>query len=170
MKVARKGEVSTGSLEGRGAGTEAVQGGKMAPAAEEISKSGGSPFAERLFSTLLAEIRGDLDALQARVDGTASALVAQPNQVRLDEYKDAVSHLVAFLLDKSTLIKQVQSIKRGKDGKPREFMRVEVVNDKLAELTREVLKAQKPMLDLVNRLDEIRGILMDFYDWKIDKR
>ena len=166
MRVTRKGEVVTGKTEGQGVGTESVKGATPVPLGEGISPAKGQPFVERLFSNLLAEIRGTIDTLQTRVDETAAALVAQPNQVTLDTYKDAVSHFLAFLIDNSVTVEQAQSLKRGKDGKPKVFLRVQIVNEKLAELTRALLNSQKPLLDLVNRLDEIRGILVDFYDWK----
>lgn len=137
--------------------------------ADGITPVKGQPFAEKLFGNLLAEIRGTIDTLQIRVDETAAALVAHPNQVTIDTYKEAVSHLLAYLLDQSVKIEDALSLKRGKDGERKVFKRVEVVNAKLAELSREVMKQQKPMLDLVHRLDEIRGLLVDLYDWKATK-
>lgn len=165
-RVERKGEVTTGGLEGRGIGAEAVKGGKNIPLADGIAPAKGQAFVEKLFSSLLSEIRGDIDTLQAKVDRASKELVAKPNQLTLDEYKEAVSHLLAFIIDKSAEIRRAQSLKRGKDGKPKEFVRVEIINEKMADLAKEVHKSQKPMLDLVHRLDEIRGLIVDLYDWK----
>lgn len=165
MRVTRKGEVVSGGAEGGGAGAEAVKGAGPLPMTEGVSPSKGKKFAERLFSRLLSEIRGSLETLQARVDGAAGELVAQPNQIKLDAYKEAVSHLMAFIIGNSVVIKKARSLKRGKDGKPKEFSRVETIDEKLARLAQDMHKAQKPMLDLVSRLDEIRGLLVDLYDW-----
>lgn len=122
-------------------------------------------FSSKLFSRLVADIRGNLDVLQSRVDTAAANLIEKPNQMTLDEYKDAISHLIAYLIDNSSQIEKTFSLKKGKDGARKHLVRVEIIDQKLDELTREVLKTQKPVLDLVNRLDEIRGILLDFYDW-----
>lgn len=165
MRVTRKGEVVTGGAEGQGAGAEAVKGAVPLPMTEGISPTKGKKFAERLFSHLLSEIRGNLETLQMRVDDAAKELVAQPNQIKLDAYKEAVSHLMAFIIGNSVVIKKARSLKRGKDGKPKEFWRVETIDEKLGQLAKDIYKAQKPMLDLVNRLDEIRGLLVDLYDW-----
>ena len=169
MRVARKGEVSTSGLDSQGGGAEAVKAGKPTRVGEGIAPAKGEQFVERLFSSLVGEIQGSLETLQTRVDESAAALVAQPNQLTLDSYKEAVAHLLAFIIDKSVTIERVQSLKRGKDGKPKEYVRVEIVNEKLAELAKDVMGAQKPMLDLVHRMDEIRGILVDLYDWKSTK-
>lgn len=169
MRVSRKSEVTTSGLESQGAGADSVKGMNPTPLAEGITPAKGQSFVEKMFSSLLAEIRAPLEALQTRVDESAAALVQQPNQVTLDEYKEAVSHLLAFLIDHSVTVEQAQSLKKGKDGKTKVFLRVEIINEKLAQLTRGVLSEQKPMLDLVNRLDEIRGLLVDFYDWKPGK-
>ena len=165
-RVERKGEVTTGGLEGRGIGAESVKARKNVPLDEGITPTKGPPFVEKLFSSLLSEIQGDIDVLQAKVDRAAQDLVAKPNQTTLDNYKEAISHLLAFIIDKSTVIRRAQSLKRGKDGQPKEFVRVEIINEKIAELAKEVYKSQKPMLDLVHRLDEIRGLIVDLYDWK----
>lgn len=169
MRVTRKEETSAGGLENQGAAPEAVRGGKSLSLTDTIAPARESGFAEKLFSQLLSQVRGTIDTLQTRVDDSAKELVETPNQVTLDEYKEAVSHLVAFLIDQSAKITKVTSLKRARDGSPKEFVRVDIVNEKLAALTEQVLKAQKPVLNLVNQLDEIRGLLVDFYDWKSPK-
>ncbi len=166
MRVSRKAEVSTGGLEGRGGGAESVGGGKPMPGANAVGAAQSEPFVEKLFSKLLSEVRGTIDTLQHRVDEAAGNLVNQPNQVTLDGYKDAVSHLLAFVIGNSFKILHLQSYKKGKDGQPKPLVKVEIIDQKMAELTRDVITGQKPFLNLVNRLDEIRGLLMDLYDWK----
>ena len=119
MRVARKEDVSTGGLDNRGEGTESVKGGKAVPLAEGIGKTVDQPFAEKLFGNLLSEIRGNLETLQTKVDRASAALLAQPNnQVMLDSYKEAVSHMLAFIIANSVKIKRAQSLKPGKKGKP----------------------------------------------------
>lgn len=166
LRVERKGEATTGGLESQGPSAEAVKGGKPMPLGEEIAPAKGTEFVERLFSNLLSQVRGSLATLQTRVDEAAAAMVAKPNQVTLEVYKESVSHLLAFVIDQSVKVGRTVSLKRTKDGSPKEFVRVEIINEKMAALTRDLLSVQKPLLDLVSRLDEIRGLLLDLYDWK----
>lgn len=170
MRVNRKEDVGTGNLEGSGTGTDAVKGARPTSFTDEIAPAKSGAFVDKLFSSVLGEISGTVEALQTRVDETSADLIEQPNQVTLDAYKESVSHLVAYLIDHSVEIRRAQSLKRAKDGKPKEFLRVETINEKMAALTRDVMAAQKPMIDLVGRLDEIRGLLIDFYDWKPEKK
>ncbi|OGH60350.1 MAG: hypothetical protein A3G34_09930 [Candidatus Lindowbacteria bacterium RIFCSPLOWO2_12_FULL_62_27] len=168
MRVTRKGEVVTGGSEGQsGAGAEVVRSGKPVPMADVVGPAKGQPFVDRLFSAVLSEIHADLETLLGSVDRTAKALVAQPNQVNVDAYKEAVSHFLALIIDQTSAVREVQALKRAKDGKPKMLLRVEIINQKLADLAAEILRTQKPVIDLVaNRLDEIRGLLVDLYDWK----
>ena len=42
-------------------------------------------------------------------------------------------------------------------------VRIEVINQKLDELTKNLIQEQKETIDLVNKIEEIRGLLVDVY-------
>lgn len=168
MRVSRKEDLGFGGLDTQGSSKQVGEASSKGGASrvEGIRAAEGSPFVEKLFNQLVADIREDLDALMRHVDEAASDLIAKPNQATLDAYKFRISKLMGYVIDKSMEIEKVVGLKKTSKGEEKMLTRVNVVNGELEQLTRELLDQQKPMLDLVNRLDQIRGLLIDFYDWK----
>ena len=112
-----------------------------------------SPPVERSFSEVLQTeqvgVRDiDLAAALEEVDEYAKRLRESPILENLLPYKKQ-----SYSVQESTVYDF--------QGRRRLLVLVESIDQKLEELTREFLHRQTSSLDLVGRLDEIRGLLLD---------
>src|SRR5690606_6871037 len=101
----------------------------------------------------------DLAAALAEIDEHARELVRSPVLANLLRYKRKVRDLLLFLVKQSYEVRE--SSFYDPQGRRRLFVLVETIDQKLEELTRDFLEKHSPPLDLVGRLDEIRGLLLD---------
>ena len=101
----------------------------------------------------------DLAAALAEIDEHARELVRSPVLANLLRYKKKVRDLLLFLVKQSYEVRE--SSFYDPQGRRRLFVLVETIDQKLEELTRDFLEKHSPPLDLVGRLDEIRGLLLD---------
>ncbi len=117
-----------------------------------------------VFSQVLQEKeegRFDLEAALEKIDEYARKLKESPVLENLLRYKKQVRAILRLLLKESYAVKEQRFY--DPQGRRRQFFLVESINEKLAELTEIFLAEQVDGLELVNRLDEIRGLLLDLY-------
>lgn len=131
-----------------------------------VSKKGKSRGAsvEPVFAKVLREERAEqIDLAQAleEIDDYAERLRKNPIMENLLRYKGKVRALLRFLVEQSYIVQE--SIFYDPHGRRRLLMLVETIDEKLEGLTRGFLAEQDDNLDLLSRLDEIRGLLLDLY-------
>lgn len=116
------------------------------------------------FSQILqVEQVGQIDLLQAldEIDEYARRLKESPVLENLLRYKKRVSSILQFLVQQSYNV--TENSFYDPQGRRRLLMIVENIDQKLEQLTREFLNKQTDSLELISRLDEIRGLLLDLY-------
>ena len=80
---------------------------------------------------------------------------------QIQKYRELITELIrenasnAFSFEKNT--------KFGARGRNKSYAMIRTVNSKLDELTAEVLKEQSDNINIVNLVDDIRGILVDLF-------
>lgn len=124
------------------------------------SSSLGAPS----FSKVLeAEKVEQIDLVQAleEIEEYARRLKESPIHENLVRYKGKVRAVLRYLVQQSYVV--TENSFYDPNGRRRLLMMVESIDQKLEELTRDVLNNQTSSLDLVSRLDEIRGLLLDLY-------
>lgn len=121
---------------------------------------------ERAFSEVLetekVELKDiDLETALEEVDEYARRLIQSPVLENLLRYKRRVRAILRFLVQQSYNVQEntVYDVY----GRRRLLVLVESIDQKLEELTRDFLHKQSSGLDLVGRLDEIRGLLLDLH-------
>lgn len=121
---------------------------------------------ERAFSEVLetekVELKDiDLETALEEVDECARRLIQSPVLENLLRYKRRVRAILRFLVQQSYNVQEntVYDVY----GRRRLLVLVESIDQKLEELTRDFLHKQSSGLDLVGRLDEIRGLLLDLH-------
>lgn len=116
--------------------------------AEKTPAAEGLPFSEAAASELLDSVYSAGDSLK-RDQG--------PEQVKA--YKAAVRNFVHYVVERAYDVSTQESgrsiLKRKK------FTVVVVIDEKLERLAAEVLSAQRDKLDILRRIDEIHGLLVD---------
>lgn len=100
-----------------------------------------------------------LEGVLGEVEEYARRLRESPIFENLLRYKKKVRAILLFLVEQSYDVKE--SSFYDLQGRRRLLVLVENIDQKLEELTREFLNNQGSSLDLVSRLDEIRGLLLD---------
>lgn len=99
----------------------------------------------------LKEMLDDIDKLGKKLTSTRSVGDARAYKLKIQEYL-------------TLIVKNIYVLRR----EPGPFnygihVRIEVINQKLDELTKDLIKEQKETIDLVNKIEEIRGLLVDVY-------
>ncbi|MBN2875163.1 MAG: YaaR family protein [Spirochaetales bacterium] len=115
---------------------------ELTPAAE------GVPFSE-------AEAAELLDAVHA----SGEELKRDPNADNVRAYKAAVRNFVHYVVDRAYDVSEKTS--GGNILKRKKFTTVVVIDERLERLGAEVLSAQRDKLEILRRIDEIHGLLVD---------
>lgn len=126
---------------------------------KRVEFSADTSFSEVFQAEVIEQI--DLERALEEVEEYAERLRRNPLLENLVRYKKKVQDILRFLIQQSYNVKE--SIFYDPLGRRRLLMLVETIDEKLEELTRDFLRAQDDNLELVGRLDEIRGLLLDLY-------
>lgn len=114
----------------------------LTPAAE------GLPFSQAEASVLLDEVHL-----------AGENLKRDPDVERIKAYKAAVRNFMHYVVERSYDV--VEKSSGGNILKRKKFTSVVVIDERLERLAAEVLSAQRDKLDILRRLDEIYGLLVD---------
>jgi uncharacterized protein YaaR (DUF327 family) len=120
-----------------------------------------SPFLTALQETINEHDEDSLAHSFAAIDEAAEALRRQVTLANLKKYKELVRELIRTLTARAYAVGQESGFDRY--GHRRLYTIVTQIDAQLEALTQEVMRAQAENIDLVSRLDEIRGLLVDIY-------
>jgi uncharacterized protein len=139
-------------IHGKAKGTGAK---KVAGQAAEVD------FSQTLFSAAETSIVGSLDEILRDLDQQGERLVRTQNFNELEKYKDLVK---AFIIK---VTKDLYHLRSSDGGAGQTNQKVYVILQKvdleLDALTKQVLSKQKTQLKILERLDQIKGLLLDLY-------
>lgn len=124
---------------------------------------GSAPIEKAFPQVLHIEQIEQFDLVEAleEINEYARRLRQSPILENLLRYKSKVSALLRFLVQHSYNVEENSFF--DPQGRRRLLMIVENVDQRLEALTKDLLNKQSDSLNLVSRLDEIRGLLMDLY-------
>lgn len=115
---------------------------------EATPAAAGEPFSEAAVSELMDGVHAAGDEL--RRDQNADNVRA---------YKKAVRDFIHYVVERAYAVEEKTS---GRNIlKRKKFTTVAVIDEKLERLAAEVLSAQRDRLDILRRMDEIHGLLVD---------
>jgi uncharacterized protein YaaR (DUF327 family) len=131
-------------------------GANSSKAKDKIQKSEGFSMSLNLASKEQSEQRlkqmlDDIDKLGKKLTSTRSVGDAKAYKLKIQEYLTLIVNNIYILR---------------KEPGPFNYgihVRIEVINQKLDELTKSLIQEQKETIDLVNKIEEIRGLLVDVY-------
>jgi uncharacterized protein YaaR (DUF327 family) len=103
----------------------------------------------------------DLETALREIEEYGRRLEQSPVLANLLRYKKKVGDLLRFVIERSYAVQERSSY--DPQGRRRLFVLVETINQKLEALVQDFLAKHGPPLDLVSRLDEIRGLLLDLH-------
>jgi uncharacterized protein YaaR (DUF327 family) len=120
------------------------------------------PEFEVAFRNTMGEKRKQLCAeLLTKLDEQSAALKKSPSIAGIRQYRQLVKEFMEEALANSY---QVESgVKWDYSGNRRQYVIVKNINQSLEEITEVFLNQEKAQIDLVAKLDEIRGMLVDLF-------
>ena len=105
------------------------------------------------------EHRENLEELLDDVHQSGERLVESQSLENIKLYRQAVSEFLKFVVDKMLGLEEQTS--GGNILRRKRFTQVKIVDGKLESLVRAVLGNQGKQLDVLERINEIRGLLID---------
>ncbi len=140
-------QISAGSSEtfGRGSGVNAKQ----------------SAFVETLKESDNERRRQACDKILRQIDALSEELKKAPTPSGVKKYRRLVASFIREAMDQTYELNEETHWDRS--GNRKSYITVRNINKALEELTDEVMKREKKQIDLVAKLDEIRGMLLDLY-------
>jgi uncharacterized protein YaaR (DUF327 family) len=145
---------------------------RFAALLEESRETAGSPEAAGL-TEAAADAEGSLRELLDAVHSSGDDLKQRPFPEEVKRYKKAVRNFLRFIVERGYTAEQQTGIPNSLKGgfnrrrgaaQSRErtvYTLVQVADHKLEQLAAGILAGQLPQLELLARVDEINGILID---------
>ena len=102
-----------------------------------------------------------LETLLDEVHETGDRLKENPSVDLVQAYKKAVRDFIHFVVERSFSVEQKTS---GRNILKRNaYFRVSVIDESLEKLAAEILRNQRDNLEILRRVDEINGMLVDLF-------
>ncbi|SKC63871.1 YaaR family protein [Maledivibacter halophilus] len=118
------------------------------------------------FSTKLSDLKGD--SLQEKLTILLDEINTQAEKIEkkfylnnILKYKKLVKEFLNLTVNNSHKFKKENFLDRR--GRHRIMSMVKLVDEELENLTKDFLKNEKDKLKILNRLDEIKGMLLDIF-------
>ena len=105
------------------------------------------------------EHRENLEELLDEVHQSGEMLAESQSLENIKRYRQAVSGFLKFVVDK--MLKLEEQTSGGNILRRKRFTQVKIVDGKLESLVQAVLGDQGKQLDVLERINEIRGLLID---------
>lgn len=120
-----------------------------------------SSFQEKLEAVNEENVRERLDSLLDYVDQYGEKLKETMDKKDLQAYKEQVKEFLKIIQKEFARTKQ--SFSWDNQGNLKTYMIIEKINHQMEKLQEEFIQDQADVLEVVRRIDEIRGLLLDLY-------
>ncbi len=138
------------------------QSGKMVSKTGARKKTGiQKTFQAQLTKANTKETLQELDRLAEEIEAAAQRLSDHVNWDNFIQYRDSIRQFIKLFVGEAFRI--MGSKGRNRFGNQKLYLQVKTVDEKLAELGKEVMKGEQGQLNVISKIDEIRGLLLDIY-------
>jgi uncharacterized protein YaaR (DUF327 family) len=135
----------------------------------ELKQSGRAVEADRsqsgfevtLKNTAVENRKQVCATLMEKIDGIGAELKKSPSLEGIKRYRQLVREFMNEALNNSYQVET--ETKWDYSGNRKEYVIVKKVNQYLEELTENFVSQEKPQINLIAKLDEIQGLLLDLY-------
>lgn len=140
--------------------------GSLVSSRRKINKAGVSAKGDKEFPDVLHKYEppdweGALEELLKKLDEIGRRLLNSFSIYDLKDYKDTLRNFMKETNAKAYKLREETGWNR--QGKHKSYQLIELIDHELEELSRMVISKQKDQLKLVEKLDTIRGLLVDLY-------
>lgn len=123
--------------------------------------TGTTNFAEVMDTSREKLQMDEFQQLLSQIDEAGSRLARSRNLKDLSKFKSLVKQFVKQTVEYGMKNKQSQSFDRF--GESRKLNIVETIDKKLADLTDACLRKEQPALDILGKIGEVKGLLINLY-------
>lgn len=123
-----------------------------------VKKSAGNEFSANMDMAQKEHAEKELKEMLEKINKLGEELKDNPSLQRIKEYKKQIGDYLSFVLKHYYKLSQHYG-----RYSTQLLVRVEVINKKIEELTDEFMKQQKGNIDIIDRIEEISGLLIDLY-------
>jgi uncharacterized protein YaaR (DUF327 family) len=136
---------------------QAMSLGPAKPTAAEAALGANQAikFAQQMQSTTHRVGQETLVAFLAEIDEQGKRLAKSPIRAEIERYRALVGKFV------KEAMAQMTELDRRTDRRNRSFVLIKEIDKKLAELTELLLSGQAKQIDILGKLSEIQGMLVD---------
>lgn len=137
------------------------------PNMEKVAPSGPVEHKDKIiFQEMMNEKRDQnqlskLEEMLAKIDAQGKSLSEKQTISNLMEYKKMVKDFVGEAVEYGLKLEKQGGFRRG--GRSRMFKIVKVIDEKLLDLTDEIIAKEKKGLDILKCVGEIQGLLVNIY-------
>ncbi|HOV78943.1 MAG TPA: YaaR family protein [Bacillota bacterium] len=124
----------------------------------KVKQTRDGDFSASLNSAKKEYAERELKKKLEKINGLGEEIKERPSLQKIKEYKELIRDYLSFVLKHFFKISQTYGMYSAQI-----LTRVEVINRKIEELTSEFIRQQKENIDIVDRIDEIQGLLLDLY-------
>jgi len=120
---------------------------------QKLSLEKGS-FAQEIKNEYKSQLDGEINDLIEKLDISGKRFSENPNAENLSVYKKNVQIFLSFATKNSYNIKEIY-------GRRVDYKIVNTINAKLEELSQQIITQEIPRMSLIDKIDEIRGLIID---------
>ena len=125
-----------------------------------LAKAQESEGPEEIATELIGATDTDVEQLLDGVQEAGRHLAAYPGPENVQAYKERVRRFIKLVLDRSVTLTEVEGRLR-KDMKKPKYLLLQVIDEKLEKLGAYILTEQRDKLEILRRVDELHGLLID---------
>lgn len=107
-----------------------------------------------------AEQDTDLEVLLDEVHEAGHELLRYPGPENVQLYKEKIRRFIKMIVERSIVMTEVEGRLR-KDMKRPKYALLQVIDEKLEQLGAYILSEQKEKLEILRRVDELYGLIVD---------
>jgi uncharacterized protein YaaR (DUF327 family) len=100
-----------------------------------------------------------LEELMDEITELGDVLVNTPTLDNVKRYRERVKQFLKYIVDH--VLDVQEKISGANIRKRKKYMLINMVDKKLEDLSKEFLNRQSPQIDILSRIDEINGLLID---------
>lgn len=115
-------------------------------------------FSDNFNQTNKLKTKEELDGYMKEIKNIGERLINTQNYTDIIKYKKVIKSYLKSVVDYVYSLNKNTSFWDGNY-----FTTVKTVNEKLEEMTRELIYEQKENIDMASKIDEINGLLLDIY-------
>jgi uncharacterized protein YaaR (DUF327 family) len=128
------------------------------PESTEKVHSRGQDFSTSMDMANKERSQQQLEEMMKKIDRAGKRLITTRSVEDAKEYRRQIQDYLTYVVKNAYLLK--------KESSPFDFgvhTRIEIINKKLDEITKEVIEEQKTTIRLAEKIEELRGLLIDVY-------